>query len=294
MTTPSIRALMRRILLSVFIPATIVGAAGFYLLLQERGARDAEERARIMLATALSVRRYTNDHILPELALLPADVFREETVPSFAAQTVFHGVGGSAYRYREVALNPTNPADRSDAFETDLLLRFRADPALQEQTGTVDLAHERVFYVARPIRITDPACLACHSTPAAAPKAMLAKYGPSNGFGWQLNETVALQVLTIPVTLQFASTITLVAVLCAGMVVVFGVAYFALSSALNNGVTRPLRLLADAANEASLQNGTASLPQTGTLELRRLAQTIERLRTSLSKAMAQLSANRDT
>src|SRR3954463_6081620 len=136
MDVPSIRALIRRILLSVFLPAVNAGAGGFYLLLQDRGARDAEERARILLSTALAVRKYTLDHIQPELSHVASDRFLEETVPSYAAQTVFRTLGNTAYRYRETALNPTNPADRPDSFETDLLRRFRADPAVAELTGT--------------------------------------------------------------------------------------------------------------------------------------------------------------
>jgi protein-histidine pros-kinase len=290
MDLPGIRALIRRILLSVFIPAVIAGAGGFYLLLQERGARTAEEQARILLATAVSVRKYTTEHILPELSQLPTDRFREETVTSFAAQTVFRGTAGNGYAYHETALNPTNPADRPDGFEVDLLRRFRQDPALTEISGTMDSERERVFYVAHPIRIGDPACLTCHDTPERAPPAMLAKYGTVNGFGWKLNDTVGIQVLTIPVTTQLASTLAVVGFLCAGAVLVFGAAYFALTRAMDAAVVQPLQTLAEAANDASRHGAGPALPRSGTSELRGLAEAIERLRISLGKALARLAA----
>jgi hypothetical protein len=58
--------------------------------------------------------------------------------------------------------------------------------------------------VARPLRITNPACLQCHSSVEAAPKTMVAKYGPANGFGWQLNEVVGAQIVSVPMDVPLA------------------------------------------------------------------------------------------
>ena len=52
-----------------------------------------------------------------------------------------------------------------------------------------------MLYLARPIQIKDPACLACHSVPAAAPASMIKLYGESNGFGWKHQEIVGAQVV---------------------------------------------------------------------------------------------------
>ena len=66
--------------------------------------------------------------------------------------------------------------------------------------------NQPLFYLARPIRITDAQCLACHDRADRAPAAMLDKYGRGNGFGWRLGETVAVQLLTVPVSQQFNNT----------------------------------------------------------------------------------------
>src|SRR5271166_4581906 len=116
-----IRSIIRRILLSVFLLSLIAGTGTFYFVLHDRAVRQAEEQARTLLATALAVRGYTTDHLLPILSQLPGAGFHEETVPSFAAQTVFRALAGqsSGYTYREPALNPTSPADRPSAFEIE-------------------------------------------------------------------------------------------------------------------------------------------------------------------------------
>jgi hypothetical protein len=286
------QALLRRVLLTVFIVSEVVGAGGFYLLLRHQAALNAEQQARVLLASALAVRDYTSDRIKPQFAAAPGGAFREETVPSFAAQTVFRSVsnGDAAYSYREAALNPTSPDDRAVPVEVELIRRFAADRSLTELKGMRDVGDERVFYLARPLRITDAACLACHSTPSAAPPSLLAKYGASNGFGWRLNETVGVQLLAVPVTAQFRQTLASVAILCGGLMVIFAAAYFALSRSLARAFVLPLGDLAAAADRASRDGEDRNpIPSGGVSELRDLAAAVERLRTSLRKALSRLA-----
>ena len=42
------------------------------------------------------------------------------------------------------------------------------------------------------------ACLECHGDPADAPKALLALYGDQNGFGWEVGQLMAVQVVYVP------------------------------------------------------------------------------------------------
>ena len=51
---------------------------------------------------------------------------------------------------------------------------------------------------ARPVRVDDQACLACHSTPEAAPPTMIDVYGRQNGFGWKLGDVIGAQVVSVP------------------------------------------------------------------------------------------------
>ena len=289
------RRTVRRILLSVFLFALLAGVGGFYLLLQERALRQAASEARILLTSALAIRGYTADHILPKLSRLPEEEFHEETVPSFAAQTVFRAVARTyrTHTYREPALNPTSPADLATPFEVELLQRFRADPRLEELSGVRATDADRLFYLARPIRIAQERCLTCHSTPDRAPPAMLAKYGSNGGFGWRMGEAVAIQVLPVPVTEALKGSLELVGVLALGLALVFAVAYVALTLSLDATVVRPLHALSRAAEAASQSNDARlQLPRSGAGEIRDLAEAIERLRTSLGKAMAQLGGRR--
>lgn len=276
----------------MFLLSLVTGTAAFYFVLRNRALGEAEERARILLSTALAVRNYTDHHILPIITQLPRNDFFEESVPSFAAQTVFRQLGGEAglYTYREPALNPTSIGDRPSPLEVELIRRFRDSQNLVELAGVRDIGMERLYYVARPIRITDPACLICHDTPDRAPAAMLARYGRDNGFGWRLNEVVGIQLLTVPVAEEFSGMVGLVASLAGGLLLVFGICYAALSTTLDTTLVRPLKALAHAADQASLSGShVVTPPRGGVLELCRLAEAIERLRCSVVKAMERLS-----
>lgn len=292
MTQPAIGGLIRRILLPIFVLSLLAGAGGFYLLLYRDAIHQAEQEARIMLASAQAVGDYTENQILPKLSAVSQDRFEPEQIPFYASRTVFKAVTGKAamYTFRLPTLNPTNLDDRPTPFEVELLGRFAQDPNLPELTGVHDSGQGKVFYLAHPIRIEDAACLICHSTPDRAPRAMVERFGAVNGFGWKMHDTVGMQMLTVPVTQQLQGTVWLVLVLAGGLALIFVVAYLVLTVAFNAAVVSPLAALADLADRAS-RTGEPGLTasRSAVREIRVLAESVERLRISLGKALAALT-----
>jgi protein-histidine pros-kinase len=217
--------------------------------------------------------------------------FHAVTVPAFAAQSVYRRVQKdySGYVYREPAFKPTNPDDLPMPFEVELLDKFRAMPELKELKGVRNDGKGNVYYLARPLRAQE-SCLGCHDTPERAPAAMVAKYGPQNGFGWKLNEVVALQSLTIPAAAELRETGEIAMMLAGGLLLVFLVTYFALTLSIDSLVVRPLKALELAADAASTSHDSnVVLPASGAREIRSIAAAIERLRESLRKSLQQLS-----
>jgi HAMP domain-containing protein len=296
-TNSSSVAAIRLILISIFVVALIISVGGGYLVLRSYAVARATDDARLVLNTALAIRAYTQDDVASDLSKASPSQFYQASVPAFASQSIFRRVHelNPAYSYREVAVNPTNPDDRPTAIEVELINRFRADPNLKELTGIRNGSAAAVFYLARPIRITDAACLTCHSTPDKAPPAMLAKYGSSNGFGWQMNETIGIQALTVPIAEQLKGSVELAISLGGGLVVTFIGTYLAIRYALHVMLLRPLRELAAAANDASVSTtGRVPVGLSGTREIQDLAEAIRRLQESLLKALRQLSTRRST
>lgn len=288
--TLNINGIVRAVLIAAFVTALVAGTSASYFLLHHRAVQRTAVEAGRLLTTATAIRGYTDDYIAPTLKGLPRDTFHEESVPAFAAQTVYRSVGETypGYTYREPALKPTSPGDLPTPFEVELINKFRADAGLKELNGVRSEGNGQVYYLARPIRAQEP-CLVCHDTPQRAPAAMIAKYGPVNGFGWKPNEVVAIQSLTVPAAEELRETGEMAMILGGGLFAVFVATYFALTLSIDQLVVRPLQTLAAAAEAASLTGDTsAPLPLSGAHEIRGISLAIERLRTSLAKALKRL------
>jgi len=126
--------------------------------------------------------------------------FLPQTVPSYSATEYFNILRKTfpEYAYKEATLNPTNLRDRAVDWEVDVVNHFRENSDAKELTGERDTPTGKTLYLARPLRILDEKCLACHSSVSAAPQTMLDLYGTANGFGWQLKDVIGAQVVSVP------------------------------------------------------------------------------------------------
>ncbi|MEK8034095.1 diguanylate cyclase [Ideonella sp. DXS29W] len=176
--------------------------AGLYMRgqLRERAMGEVQREAELHMEAATALRGYTAEHVRPLLNSDPAH-FQVEAVPSFAATTAmtelhrrYPGVS-----YREVALNPTNPSNRATGIHAEIVEALRSTDAESVQRQTSENG-QHMLYFAKPLKVKDSACLVCHSTPAAAPPAMLVAYGDQHGFGWKMGETVGAQIVSLPMT----------------------------------------------------------------------------------------------
>lgn len=194
---------------TIFMSAVFIGgllASGFALwkILEREAEQQVASKGMILIEAMRSVRWYTDDHLKP---LLDSGVredtgFVPETVPAFSARVVFERFrqyrGYGDFSYKEASLNPTNPQNRADSFEAELIEQLSRAQGPQEITGFRTLDSRPFFFVTRPLFLNEPSCLTCHSDPALAPPEMIARYGSENGFGLQLNQLAATQIVYVP------------------------------------------------------------------------------------------------
>jgi len=188
-------------------------------------------------------------------------------------------------------LNPTNPRDRAVEWETDIVNQFRNNKDSTEIIGDRDTPTGRSFYVARPIRITNAPCLQCHSTVDAAPVTMIERYGPANGFGWNLNEVVGAQIISVPTRVPLERANQAFKVFMTSTGIVFAVIGVVLNLMLWMLVIRPVTKLSQFADRVSL--GELEIPEfkrTSRDEIGVLARSIGRMRTSMVQAMKMLDS----
>lgn len=167
-------------------------------VLQERALAEVQREAELHMEAASALRSYTAKHVRPLLSNDGA-AFHPESVPSFAATTAMRALHQRypGVSYREVALNPTNPANRATGVHEEIVRALRDSPVETVQRRTRESGTE-TLYVAKALRVQDAACLACHSQASTAPASMRAVYGDRNGFGWRMGETVGAQVVAVP------------------------------------------------------------------------------------------------
>jgi HAMP domain-containing protein len=280
----------------VFLLVFLVGLAGSSLvarsLLKQAAKDEVTDRARLLMQKANAVSSYTAEQIKPLLETQMKYTFLPQSVPAYSAAEVLGKLQKDypEYSFKSAMLNPTNPRDRAVAWEEDIVNNFKhAD--MKEFIGERETPTGTALFIARPIRITNPACLACHSTPDAAPKTLTDKYGPSNGFGWTLNDTIGAQVVSVPMALPLHRADQALLVVMAVLTGVFLLIGAALNFMLWKLVIQPVSKLSAIADRVSL--GEFEAPEFSVKskdEIGTLSESFGRMRTSLTHAMKMLDS----
>ena len=166
---------------------------------------------------------------------------------------------------------------------------FRQTPETPEVVGERDTPTGRSLYLARPIQIKNPACLACHTTIDAAPKTMVDLYGGANGFGWKLNEVIGAQVVSVPMAVPIERAGATFRAFMLSLTAVFVATFVLLNIMLHTIVIRRITRLAAIADQVSLGNLDAGEFRTRSKdEIGILTEALGRMKTSLVQAMKMI------
>jgi HAMP domain-containing protein len=260
-------------------------------LLLDNAREEIQGNARIMMESALAVRAYTVSQIKPLLDTQMRYRFLPQTVSAYAATEYFNNLRKTfpEYSYKEATLNPTNPRDRAVDWEVDVVNHFRENSDAKEMIGDREGATGKTLWLARPLRISDPKCLQCHSSVEAAPQTMLDQYGSANGFGWQLKDVVGAQIVSIPYTLPLQRAHEALQNFIYLLVGLFLFLFLTVNILLTLFVVRPVRKLATIADQVSLGAMDApDFPMKGSDEIAALGASFNRMRRSLVEALKML------
>ncbi len=269
----------------------------FYYAETQQAQEEVQHQAELLLSSALATRNYTVSQVRPLISAQSADNFLPQTVPSYAAQETFlvFNEDFPEFTYREAALNPTNPRDLARSWEVDIIQEMIIDDSGEQMIGNRNTEDGRVLFYARPIRITNEACLVCHSTPDVAPTSMISIYGADGGFGWGMDDIIGAQIVTVPMSLSIQraqeTTLTLVGALFS----VFTLVLVAVNILLDQVFIRPLRRIAQVTERYS--RGEVEIGELDGArgdEIGRIEKAMNRLRRSLEKAMQVAETRNET
>ena len=251
----------------IFVGGIILSGITLSSAMQRKAEDEITTKAEILTQTMNAVRSYTSDRVAPLLQtqLATSPEFISETVPAYSAREVFENFRKqpeySDFFYKEATLNPTNLRDKADEFEAGLVEKFRAQPDLTKLTGYRNIDGVEQFFTARPLKVTAASCLQCHSTPEAAPKSQIASFGAAHGFGWQLDEIVAAQMLYVPSNEVFAKGNQYLILTMGIFVSIFALLSLLINRLLKQRVIRPVRQLTAIAQSLTTGRVTAKKVQ---------------------------------
>ncbi len=282
------------ILLGIFIVGlTLIGTALIAVLERDTESQIASQ-GLILIETMNSVRAYTSNQVNPELRDRLDEEFLPETIPAYSAREVFEDLRDRnvAYReffYKEAVLNPSNLRDLPNRLESEIIEKFIGDPNLKEMRKFRSTPTGDFFYIARPITITNPSCLQCHSTPDIAPRSQVERYGTVNGYGWKLNEIIGAQIISVPAKKVISQARQSFLLLMGIISLVFLLVVVLINHLLNLNVIRPIKRIARVAEEVSTGNMDAEFDRMNKDEIGNLAEAFKRMKLSLRMAMGRLS-----
>ena len=279
------------VLLVVFLLGLAATGSVSWGLLQRNARDEVVRNATLMMETALAIRSYTVAQVRPQLELQLTRAFLPQSVPAFAATETLNQLKKKYpdYFYKEATLNPTNPRNRAADWEADLVQEFRNRAAVTELIGERDTPTGRSLYIAHPLQIKDPACLSCHTTPEMAPATMIKLYGPSNGFGWKLNDVVGAQVVSVPMTLPIRNAQHAFYAFMGSLTAVFALVFVVLNVMLSQMIVHPIARMSRAADQVSTGNfELPELREAGRDEIALLGRAFNRMRRSLQKALQMI------
>lgn len=286
-----LRARFNLVLTTVFLAGLAVTAYVSYDLLQRDARLEVVHNADLMIEAARAIRSYTVDQVRPHLADKLRTEFLPQSVPAYAATETLGRLSEKYkdYIYREATLNPTNPRNRAVDWEADVIQAFKRDTSLDVLTGERSTPSGQALFIASPIRITNAACLPCHTTPAEAPPTLVARYGNNNGFGWKLNDIIGAQIVSVPMSIAVEQANRTFAIFMLSLCGIFLVLYVALNWMLSRMILRPIAAMARSAEAVS--TGDFDVPEfeeSRRDEVGMLAVAFNRMRRSLHQAIRMI------
>ncbi|MGB3654570.1 MAG: DUF3365 domain-containing protein [Rivularia sp. (in: cyanobacteria)] len=278
------------LLILTFIVGISLSGVTLSNVLYQRAQYEISIQAELLMETMNSLRLYTQDHVnpllKPKLATVPK--FIPEAIPTFSVREVSRYLSKvpqyKDFYYKDATLNPTNPKDQADDFETRLIEEFKLQPQILKKAGFRQTSSGERFYTAHPFIVKELKCLECHSRPEIAPKSLIATYG-ERGFGWKLNDIVATQIVYVPSEEVYNSVRRSFLKMMGVIIAIFVAVILLINYLLKKVVIVRIRNIANTANAISTGDMSSNFKEDSKDEIGLLAIAFERMRASLLIAM---------
>jgi signal transduction histidine kinase len=191
----------------IFLCAVTAFSLLTYSYLKKMFIQEAYEKTDIVLGHIDATMEYARDELRPQIFhILPGNVFIKQVMSSsFMNKGIMKRFQEKfpRYRYRRVAIDPMNPANKADPFEVRFIKQFQDNPTSpREWKGLVDRNGTDYFLHLKAI-IMEKQCLLCHGNPDASPESITLHYGRVHGRYRKVGEVIGLESIAAPVSETF-------------------------------------------------------------------------------------------
>jgi protein-histidine pros-kinase len=189
------------IILIYIISLPIISIITYYIL-KQNAINNAYNTASLYLRTYESTRHYVAEELRPVLQKeLPGRFVVQGMSRSYVARSISRRVLKElpGHRFKNASLNPRNPINRADEFETRIINEFRNKSEMTEWRGFIKEQSAHYYVLAQAGLPIQESCLSCHGDPQAAPTEMVEQYGATAGFHMKVGERVDALMAYIPV-----------------------------------------------------------------------------------------------
>lgn len=210
------RSISRRIALLVgvlFLLAAVVLVYVINTRMKRNALDEARVQARIIFDRNLALHNYFSRQLKPQLFADLGDridqgyfdpVWMSSTYAVRMINTYSRALEELEYSYKESAINARNPDNEADPDERAFIHRLNRERQLTEVAKLRSIDGKPVFQVLRRGETMEHSCLRCHGSPDVAPAGLVARYGPSRGFGRKLGEVVSAVSIRVPLAAAYA------------------------------------------------------------------------------------------
>lgn len=292
----SIRLKINFVLLVIGIITSILVAAYNYYEARNRVFAEAQKKAELISSFAMASREYTKTTLRPlSVKIAGKDSFHPELMAGFyvvRAITDIFSQNQEGYSFKQATINPILPQNKSNPQETEIIHYFKENRDVLLKEGSLSQNNNEVFYIARPV-INKKGCNKCHGLKEDAPKEQLAKYTGDGGYGWEVNDVVAIFITYVPIEtaleeLKGIALKTIFAGLVAILIIMLSTSFF-----MNKFVVKPIIELTSITDAMSRGKGLEkTIKAASNDEIGALSNSFNRMRISVNKLIQMLKAKK--
>lgn len=286
------RSVVRRFNLALgllYLLCVAVATPVIYVATERQVNEQADRELKLLVDMVQSIQGYVGEHLRPyfmEKNLFFSPGFSGIVATSLVAEK-FAALQPSYY-IKNASDNPLNPKNLPQAFEKELLERFRNDRRVEGLREVGELNGHMMLVAAAP-KASAKGCLKCHGDPAKAPEEIRTQWGETIGYNYKHDEVVGLSVVGVPLADVQAVALERSLIAIGMLTALFTVIFLSINILVRRSLVSPMLTIAEAAREISQGRMDKPLDLGRNDEVGDLAHSIELLRRSFVQAMKRFS-----